>query len=75
MHIQVGGVQFYVDPAGPQPDYSRFFRIDPIEKTGHPVGSAIGLTADPLLPLELDRRGMLPVDWRAMLRSGLFLSP
>jgi hypothetical protein len=28
----------------------------------------------PLL-LELKRRGMLPVDWRAVLRSGLFLSP
>ena len=28
----------------------------------------------PLL-LELKRRGMLPADWRAVLRSGLFLSP
>ncbi|WP_181174246.1 hypothetical protein [Mesorhizobium sp. B2-3-11] len=51
------------------------FRTDPIEKTGHPVGSAIGRAADHSLLLELERRGMLPVDWRAMLRSGLFLSP
>lgn len=28
----------------------------------------------PLL-LELERRGMLPADWRSVLRSGLFLSP
>ncbi|TGV66568.1 hypothetical protein EN801_044670, partial [Mesorhizobium sp. M00.F.Ca.ET.158.01.1.1] len=28
----------------------------------------------PLL-LELKRRGMLPADWRTVLRSGLFLSP
>jgi len=28
----------------------------------------------PLL-LELNRRGMLPADWRAVLRAGLFLSP
>ncbi|MEI9409748.1 hypothetical protein [Mesorhizobium salmacidum] len=66
---------FTFEPANLPPECSRFFRIDPIEKTGHPVGSAIGRAADHSLLLELERRGMLPVDWRAMLRSGLFLSP